>query len=137
MEALDGLSTADLRDALDAVDAKTPALRLVAAIAYSEGITQRELATWFGVERKTIYNWLSRIDPDDVAGSVQDAPRPGRPRKLTPAQQADLAATLDAPPEDDAERWSAPRLQEYIAATYGVDYSLPSCRRILAEHDAP
>lgn len=139
MESLERVTADDLRAALASVDGKRPALRLTAAIAHKDGVTQRRLATWFGVERKTIYNWLTRIDPDDVAGSVRDDPRPGRPRKLTPDQQAALADHLTRPPAEsgyDADHWTAPLLQAHVASTFDVEYSLPSCRRLLAEHDA-
>lgn len=137
MADLDDVSTADLQDALDAVGDKKPAMRLLAAIAHKDGVTQQRLAGWFGVERKTIYNWLTRIDPHDIGGSVRDDPRPGRPRKLTAEQQVALAATLEDPPTAvgyDAETWTAPVLQEYVASAFDVDYSLPSCRRLLAEY---
>lgn len=141
MGHLDDVSTDDLRTALEVVEEKTPALRLVAAIANKEGVTQQELADWFGVERKTIYNWLTRIDPDDIPNSVRDEPRPGRPRKLDPEQQAALANALENPPSEsdvdaDADEWTAPALQHYIEDRFGVEYSLPSCRRLLAELDA-
>lgn len=138
MDNLDEISDADLRRALESVEQKTPALRITAALAYRNGVTQQALAGWFGVERKTIYNWLTRIDPENIAESVRDEPRPGRPRKLTPPQQEQLARTLEASPEAagiDAQRWTAPVLREHIRDVFDVEYSLPSCRRLLAEHD--
>lgn len=138
MDNLDAVSDAELRTALDTVEEKTPALRILTAIAYKNGTTQQDLADWLGVERKTIYNWLTRIDPDDIAASVRDEPRPGRPRKLTSAQQEQLARALEAKPRDaglDAERWTATVLRDYVDDEFDVEYSLPSCRRLLAEHD--
>ena len=138
MDTLDAVSDDDLRDALDVVEEKTPALRLLAAIAYRNGVTQQELAAWLGVERKTIYNWFTRIDPENVPESVRDEPRPGRPRKLDPAQQEALARALEDPPTEvgfDENRWTAPVLRDYVQETFDVEYSLPSCRRLLAEHD--
>lgn len=138
MDSLDVLTDSELRAALDAVEEKKPALRLLAAIAYRNGVTQQELADWLGVERKTIYNWLSRIDPEHIAESVRDEPRPGRPRKLDPGQQEELARALEDTPQEigfDDDRWTAPVLRDYIQETFDVEYSLPSCRRLLAEHD--
>lgn len=138
MDSLDSVSDNDLRAALDTVEEKTPALRILAAIAYRNGVTQQELAEWLGVERKTIYNWLTRIDPENIADSVRDEPRPGRPRKLDPAQQEELARALEDTPEQKGfggDRWTAPVLCDYIQETFDVEYSLPSCRRLLAEHD--
>ena len=56
MEHLTDTTVDDLQQALDSTDEKTPALRLVASIAYKNGIIQSELSEWFDVERKTIYN---------------------------------------------------------------------------------
>ncbi len=53
---MEHLSTEDLQNALDNVEGKKPTQRLLAAIAYKNGVPQIELAEWYGVERKTIYN---------------------------------------------------------------------------------
>lgn len=138
MDNLDAVTDADLRTALNDVEEKTPALRILAAIAHRNGVTQQELADWLGIERKTIYNWLTRIDPENIPDSVRDEPRPGRPRKLDPAQQDALARALEESPDDvgfDEDRWTAPVLRDYVRETFDVEYSLPSCRRLLAEHD--
>jgi transposase len=47
------------------VDGKKPTQRLLAAIAYKNGILQTELAEWYDVQRRTIYNWLKRLDIDE------------------------------------------------------------------------
>lgn len=62
MELLTDITVDDLQQALDTTDEKTPALRLLAAIAYKNGNMQSELAEGFNIERKTIYNWLYRLE---------------------------------------------------------------------------
>ena len=62
MEHLDEITVEDLQHALANVDGKKPTQRLLAAIAYKNGVPQTELADWYDVERKTIYNWLKRLD---------------------------------------------------------------------------
>lgn len=52
----------DLQQVLDLIDEKTPTLRLAAAIAYHNGIMQSGLAEKFGVEWKTSYNWIVRLE---------------------------------------------------------------------------
>jgi hypothetical protein len=54
----DEISVEELQDALDNVDGKKPTQRLLAAIAYKNGVTQTELAEWYDVQRRTIYSWL-------------------------------------------------------------------------------
>lgn len=137
MPDLAGVSVEDLRVALESVDRKKPAVRLVAAIAYKQGVTQTELSDWLDVERKTIYNWLQRLeDARDLVSAATDDPRPGRPRKLSPDAQETLARTLQESPSSvgiAAETWTPSLLQEYLESAFDVQYSLPSCRRLLEE----
>lgn len=70
MEHLDEISVEELQDALDNVEGKKPTERLLAAIAYKNGVTQAELAQWYDVHRKTIYNWLNRLDTDESLSTL-------------------------------------------------------------------
>lgn len=136
MEHLADTSVVDLREALESVDEKTPALRLIAAIAYKHGVTQSELAEWFDVERKTIYNWLTRLDERDVHRAVHDEDRAGRPRKLPEQQLDELEGILQSPPSEvgiDAPAWTTELLQAFVRDRYDVEYSRPSCRRLMTE----
>ncbi|MFC6716702.1 IS630 family transposase [Halovalidus salilacus] len=137
MEHLDEISVEDLQNALDNVDGKKPAQRLLAAIAYKNGVPQSELAEWYGVERKTIYNWLKRLDTDEsLEQAVTDAHRSGRKRKLSETEQEQFEATVHGSPAEvglDAPAWTPALVQQYLAETYDVEYSLPSCRRLLKE----
>jgi transposase len=38
---------------------------VLAAIAPKNGVTQTELAEWYGTGRRTIYSWLMRLDTDE------------------------------------------------------------------------
>ncbi len=64
------VSLENLQAALNDIEGKKPAVRLMAAIAYKNGVTQTELATWYGVERRTIYNWLKRLEKEPLAQAV-------------------------------------------------------------------
>ncbi|WP_279529385.1 helix-turn-helix domain-containing protein [Halospeciosus flavus] len=55
MDHLDEISVEELQEALDNVDGKKPTKRLLAAIAYKNGVTQTELAEWHDTGRRTIY----------------------------------------------------------------------------------
>jgi chromosome segregation and condensation protein ScpB len=48
----------ELQDILDKVEAKKPTQRLLAAIAYKNGVAQTGLAEWYDVQGRTIYSWL-------------------------------------------------------------------------------
>lgn len=140
MNRLDGISTADLRAALDEIEGSRPSRRLIAAIAYDHGVTQTELAEWFDVERKTIYNWLSRLEerPDALVDAAHDEARPGRPPMLTDRQRAALGEALEKSPQAagyDAPAWRPSLVRAQVRDEFGVDYSLANCRRLLSELD--
>ena len=137
MNHLDEISVEDLQDALDNVDGKKPTQRLLAAIAYKNGVTQTELAEWYDVQRRTIYSWLKRLDTDEsLEQAVTDDKRTGRKRKLSETQQEDFEATVHEPPEKvgiDAPAWTPALVQQFLDESYDVEYSIPSCRRLLQE----
>jgi len=56
VDRLDEISVRELLDTLDNVDEKKPIQRLLAAMAYQNGVTNTELAEWYGVQRRTIYS---------------------------------------------------------------------------------
>ena len=88
MEHLNQITVEELKDALGNVEEKKPTERLLAAIAYKNGVSQAELAEWYDVQRRTIYNWLNRLDTDEsLEHAVSDAHRSGRNRKLSESQQ--------------------------------------------------
>ncbi|WP_224337791.1 IS630 family transposase [Haloprofundus halobius] len=136
MKRLTGITVDDLQNVLESVDDKKPAQRLFVAIAYKNGVTQSELAKWFDVERKTIYNWLTRLEERDFECAVLDEDRPGRPRKLTDEQLNELESVLQNPPTGsrfDAPAWTTELLQRFIRDQFNIDYSRPSCRRLMKE----
>ena len=137
MKHLDEISVEELQDALDNVDGKKPTQRLLAAIAYKNGVTQTELAEWYDVQRRTIYSWLKRLaGVESLEQAVSDAKRTGRTRKLSEPQQEEFEETVHEPPQEvgiDAPAWTPALVQDYLEETYGVEYSIPSCRRLLKE----
>jgi transposase len=137
MNHLDEISVEELQDALDNVDGTKPTQRLLAAIAYKNGVTQTELAEWYGVQRRTIHSWLNRLGTDEsIEQAVRDDKRTGRKRKLSEKQQEEFEATVHEPPKEvgiDAPAWTPALVQQFLEETYDVEYSIPSCRRLLKE----
>ncbi|ELY72906.1 transposase [Natrinema pellirubrum DSM 15624] len=74
-----------------------------------------------------------RLDTDEpLEQAVSDAHRSGRKRKLSERQQEEFEQTVHEPPEKVGI--DAPALvQQYLDETYGIEYSYPSCRRLLKE----
>jgi transposase len=128
-----GGHTGDARRGIGEDTDETP----LAAIAYKHDVPQTELADWCGVERRTIYNWLCRLDTDgSLAAAVTDAKRTGGNRKLTANQYDAFETTVQEPPVAagiDAPAWTPALARRYLATTYDVAYSLPSCCRLLTE----
>jgi len=131
------ISVEELQDALDNVEGNKQTQRLLAAIAYKNGVTQTEIAEWYGVQRRTIYSWLKRLDTDEsLEQAVSDDKRTGRKRKLSKSKQEEFEEIVHKPPEEvgiDAPAWTPALAQDYLEETYGVEYSIPSCRRLLKE----
>ncbi len=119
------------------MDGNKPTQRLAAAIACKNSVTQTELAEWYGVQRRTIYNWLTRLDTDEsLEQAVTDTHRSGRKGKLSETHQIEFKETVHESPEEsgvDAAAWTPALVQQYLAETYDVEYSIPSCRRLLRE----
>jgi transposase len=83
VDHFDEITVEKLQAALDNVAGKKPTERLSAAIAYENGVTQTEIAEWHDVQRRTIYNWLKRLDTDEsLEQAVTDDHRSWRKRKL-------------------------------------------------------
>lgn len=138
MDHFEEISTEDLQQALDTVEGKKPTKRLLAGIAYKNGVTQTELAEWYGVQRRTIYSWLKRLEEQPLEEAVHDAHRSGRPRKLSSRQQEELKDVLHQSPQEvgyDALAWTPELVSRYVSDVFGIDYSLPSCRRLMKESD--
>ncbi|ADB63320.1 Transposase and inactivated derivatives-like protein (plasmid) [Haloterrigena turkmenica DSM 5511] len=137
MDHLDEISVEELQDALDNVEGKKPTQRLLVAIAYKNGVTQTELAEWYDVQRRTIYSWLKRLDTNEsLEQAVTDAHRSGRKRKLSEKEQEEFENVVHDSPEEvgfDAPAWTPALVQQYLEEAYDVEYSIPSCRRLLKE----
>jgi transposase len=76
------------------------------------------------VSGENLRHWVAWYNAHGRAG-LEDAPRGGRPCKLTKTQRAALQARLGGPPElgkDGVGRWRAADVQQLIRREYGVEY---------------
>ena len=67
MDHLNEISVEELQHALDEVEGDKPTQRFTAAIAYKNGVTQTEIAERYGVQRRTIYSWLKRLEKNRLS----------------------------------------------------------------------
>ena len=136
MPRLEGVSTDALRRELHRQDRAKPTRRLMVAIAHKEGVSQSELAEWYGLSRKTVHNWLERLEERPIADAIEDDPRPGRPPRLDGADREELREILAESPTEqgyDETEWSPPLVRRLLAERFEAEYTLRSVRRILGD----
>jgi transposase len=76
--------------------------------AAARGDPNAKIAAELGVSRETVRKWRGRYARERLAG-LEDRPRPGRPKKFTAAQVAEVKAIACSEPEDKGvplARWS-------------------------------
>src|SRR5215217_8563906 len=118
----------------DACGSRTTIRRLAVARVLDDGYEPREVAEFLGVGLASVYRWLGWYAAAGDGG-LADAPRAGRPPKLSAAREARVRGWLAA---DARERgfatacWTAPRLAEAIRAQWGVAFHPRSLNRWLA-----
>jgi len=121
-EDFDAVSVRRLaRDADDADQAR----RLLAIAAVYEGMSRADAARIGGMDRQTLRDWVHRFNAVGAAGLINRT-APGNPRRLTPAQEAELDRLVEAGPVaaglGHLARWRCADLQALIAERWGVAY---------------
>ena len=71
--------------------------RMLALALVLEGSSREEAARHAGMDRQTLRDWVHRYDAEGLAG-LRDRPRSGRRPRLTPEQEAELAAAVERQP---------------------------------------
>jgi putative transposase len=115
-------SVAELREAASRTRDAAQARRLLAIALVLEGATRTDAARASGMDRQTLRDWVHRYNAEGIAGLV-DRPTPGRPARLTAAQEAELAEIVEKGPEiaiDGVVRWRRVDLREIIEQRFGV-----------------
>lgn len=135
-EILAGVSASQLRELLATETDGKATKRLVAALEYKAGLSPAAISEKYGWPEPTVYSWLRRFADRGSEAALRDAPRPGRPSRLSDAQRRQYVAAVNAPPAEaelDAPAWSPALLQEYLRREFGITYSPEHCRRLLHE----
>jgi len=98
--------------------------RLLSIAAVLDGMSRAEAAKIGGMDRQTLRDWAHRFNAHGPAG-LMDNHRRGNPRRLSSAQQAELAGIVEtgpAPAVDGVVRWRRIDLQRVIEERFGVAY---------------
>lgn len=139
MGHLEGISTDELRGFLAEVDTKRPTLRLVAGINYKEGVAATTIADWYDVSESTVHNWLNRLErlkDEQIKAVIHDAPRSGRPRKLSPKEWEELNQILDNSPKTvgiETPHWTPQIVQRLIEERFDTEYTKRHVQDLLHE----
>ena len=87
-------------------------VRAKAILLAAEGLSNTEIAERLGQSRQAVSTWRKRFCEEGVQG-LEERPRPGRPRRFSPAQVAEvkaLACELPAEQGVPLSRWSSAEL---------------------------
>ena len=98
--------------------------RLLSIAAVLDGMSRADAARIGGMDRQTLRDWAHRFNEHGPAG-LKDNRRRGNPRRLSQAQQAELAAIVETGPDravDGVVRWRRVDLQHVIEERFGVEY---------------
>jgi transposase len=98
--------------------------RLLSLAAVLDGMNRTEAARIGGMDRQTLRDWVHRFNERGPEGLKDDLARP-RPRRLTAAQEAELAAIVETGPDRAVHgvvRWRRVDLRALVATRFGVEY---------------
>jgi transposase len=96
--------------------------RMLALALMLEGASREEAARAAGMDRQTLRDWVHRYNAEGLAG-LRDRPRSGRRPRLTPGQEAELAAAVERGPDPDRDgvvRWRRIDLKALIETRFAV-----------------
>ena len=107
--------------------------RMLALALVLEGSSREEAARHAGMDRQTLRDWVHRYNAEGLAG-LRDRPRSGRRPRLTPEQEAELAAAVERGPDPDRDgvvRWRRVDLRALIEARFAVRLHERSVGKVL------
>ena len=119
--------SAEARQELDTLYRTTKDVRihtraLIILLATEKGLVAEEIASIVRTDEQTVRRWLKRYLNQGIAG-LSDLPRPGGPRKVTPAFLAALVAAARTQPQTlrlPFTAWTYERLADYLAQQTGT-----------------
>ena len=100
------------------------AARLIALANALDGMSREAAARAAGMDRQTLRDWVIRFNAEGVDG-LRDAPRPGRPARMTEGQQAAFKALIlrgPDPERDGVSTWRVVDLCRLAEERFGAVY---------------
>jgi transposase len=133
----DGLTPEALRRRARHEPNRRASLRMLAIANALEGMSRAEAARLAGMERRALRDAVVRYDAEGLPG-LHDRPKPGRPERLSEAEQAALAAhvfTAPDPERDGVSAWTRADLAGWLEARFGKVFHPSSLSRVLKRLD--
>src|SRR3954468_2005447 len=96
--------------------------RMLAVALVLEGASREEAARAAGMDRQTLRDWMHRYNAGGL-DALRDRRRPGPRPRLTPGQEAELAAGVERGPDPDRDgvvRWRRVDLQALIETRFAI-----------------
>lgn len=109
--------------------------RLHGILLVCQGISSYRVAELLGQDPRTVERWVKRFNARGFAG-LSEAERPGRPRKLSPAQWAQMETDLRAQPREfgyEQNLWDGKLLSHHLRVRYGVELGVRQCQRVFRQ----
>jgi transposase len=109
------------------------ALRMLAIANALEGMSRAASARLVGMERQALRDAVLRYNAEGLAG-LYDRPKPGRPQRLSEAEQAVLAARVFRGPDPERDgvcAWTRADLGRWLEARFGKTFHPSSLSRVL------
>src|SRR6058998_530904 len=107
--------------------------RMLALALVLEGSSRVEAARPAGMDRQTLRDWVHRYNAEGLPG-LGDRRRPGPRPRLTPGQEAELAAAVERGPDPDRDgvvRWRRIDLEALIETRFAVRLHERSVGKVL------
>jgi transposase len=133
----DDLAPAALRRHARHEPDRRAALRMLAIADALEGMSRAEAARLAGMGRQALRDAVARYNLEGLAG-LHDRSKPGRPERLSEAEQAALAARVFRGPDpgrDGVPAWTRADLGAWLEARFGKAFHPSSLSRVLKRLD--
>jgi transposase len=108
-------------------------VRLLAAVLRKEGTTLQVISDKVKRPLTTVGDWLRCMHLEGLSRRYS-IKQPGRPRKLTDEEIAELKVVLFQPPKEQGlpfKFWTTKLVREFIRGRYGVSYKIRQVRNLL------
>jgi len=109
--------------------------RLHGVLLVAQGMTCPEVAGLLGDAPRSVENWVRRFESAGLAG-LQEGERPGRPRRLSSPQLAEVDAVLRKTPREagmGGNLWDGKTLAAWIKRQYGARLGVRQSQRMIRQ----